>query len=88
MEQGGKVGQALGGKVLNICQQLALPHTPASASVVSGRLGQATFLALVLSLRKGGQGKGTDMEPGFLVVECWVKGFLNYLLLMLESPHW
>jgi len=42
----------------------------------------------VLSLRRGRRGKGTDTDPAFLVVECWVKGFLNYFLLSVELPHW
>ena len=59
MEQGGKVGQAVGGKVLNICQQLALPHAPASASVVSGRLpGPSNLPGIGALFKEGRAGQG------------------------------
>lgn len=46
----------------------------------------ATFPPSVLSLRREGRGKETNTDPAFLVAECWVKGFL-YFLLRVELPR-
>lgn len=88
IEQVDNVGQAHCRKELDVCQHLAFPHTPASASVFSGSLGHSNLQGIGAVFMEGRRGMGTHMDPTFLMVECWVKYFLKYFLLSVESSPW